>query len=383
MVLDTSLFVDSKTPLYVYDTELLDRTVEILDRESSRVAVSVNYALKANFDEKIVKTMSLAGFGADCVSGNEVRLALRCGFNASDIFFAGVGKTDDEIGLAVRAKIGALVVESLQELEVIGEIAAREGAAASVMLRVNPNVDAHTHRFIRTGTSNDKFGLDWNDVPAALETIAATPQLHFCGLHLHVGSQITDFDVFAKECQKMNSLVEMVENAGFPVEHISLGGGLGIDYEDPDTHPVADFAAWMSVIEANLHRRPEQKVHVEPGRSLVAQCGTLVSRVLYVKENPACNFLILDAGMNDLIRPALYGARHRIENLSARERGEQAEMQYKVVGPVCESSDVFASACVLPKSRRGDIVAIRSAGAYGATMSNRYNLKEIAETLYV
>lgn len=383
MVLDTALLDNRKTPLYLYDTELLERTVDVVKGECGKAGLSVNYALKANSEEKIAGTMSRAGFGADCVSGNEVKMALHCGFRAEDIFFAGVGKSDDEIEVAVRKHIGALVVESLQELEVIEEIAGRLGEIANVMLRVNPDIDAHTHRFITTGTSLNKFGLDWNDVTKALEIIARARNLRFRGLHMHVGSQITDLQVFAAECRRMNELVESVEGAGFEVEHISLGGGLGIDYDFPDEHPVPDFSGWISIIDTQLRRRDSQKVHIEPGRSLVAQCGTLLSRVLYVKENPACNFMVLDAGMNNLIRPALYGAHHKIENLSALSRGNEKNVVYEVVGPVCESSDVFASACVLPKAQRGDIVAIRSAGAYGATMSNRYNLKDLAQSLYV
>lgn len=383
MVFDTALFDNLKTPLYLYDTEMLCRTIGNLKTESEKKGVCVNYALKANSEEKVVNTMSRAGFGADCVSGNEVKMALRCGFQAEDIFFAGVGKSDEEIEIAVKMRIGALVVESLQELEVVDGIAGRLGETANVMLRVNPDIDAHTHRFITTGTSLNKFGMDWNDVPTALGIVARAKNLRFKGLHMHVGSQITDLEVFANECRKMNELVEFVENSGFTVEHISLGGGLAIDYDNPDEHPVPDFAGWISIVDAHLQRRASQKIHIEPGRSLVAQCGTLVSRVLYVKYNPACNFMVLDAGMNNLIRPALYGANHKIENLSALSRGEKEEVKYEVVGPVCESSDVFASACPLPKAQRGDIVAIRSAGAYGATMSNRYNLKDLAESLYV
>lgn len=383
MALSVGLFDSVCTPVYVYDRSLLDRTVETLAEVAFTHSVRVNYALKANCDETIVGRMAAAGFGADCVSGNEVLLANKCGFPSSSIFFCGAGKTDNEIMLALKLDIAAFVVESLQELDVLNELAGAFGRKARVMLRINPDIDPHTHKYITTGTARNKFGMEPSAFSVALERMSALENLEFVGLHMHIGSQIADCGFFGAESLKMNEMVEVAEKFGRKVRYVSLGGGLGVDYDNPELNPVPDFKTWLSVIDENLNRRPDQQVVIEPGRSLVAQCGTLIARVLYVKKGRNCNFLILDAGMNNLIRPALYGAHHLIENLSAKARGEKQTELYEVVGPVCESADVFASDCRLPVGRRGDLIAIRTAGAYGATMASRYNLKEIAESLYV
>ncbi|MCQ2170032.1 MAG: diaminopimelate decarboxylase [Bacteroidales bacterium] len=372
-----------RTPCYVYDMELLDRTLNAMRSAASKHGICVNYALKANCEDEILQKIASCGIGADCVSGNEVLRAYGCGFAKTGIFFAGVGKSDREIVRALDCGAPYFIVESLQELEVLNSIASQRGTDVNVLLRINPEVDAHTHKFITTGTLINKFGIAMNDLEAALELLNRLPRIKMQGLHSHIGSQINRMDVFALQCEKMNMLVKRVLAAGFDCHLVGLGGGLGVDYEEPDQNPVPDFESWFSTIDASLERTPGMKVFVEPGRSLVAQCGTLLSRVLFVKHNPACNFMILDAGMNDLVRPALYGVSHKIENLSALEREPEGFEQYEIVGPVCESSDVFAHDCRLPVAKRGDMVAIRSAGAYGATMSSRYNLKDLAETLYV
>ncbi len=372
-----------KTPAYVYDMELLDRTAQALRSSSIKYDIHVNYALKANSEPEILSRIASCGFGADCVSGNEVARAFGAGFSKSGIFYAGVGKSDSEIIQALECGSPFFVVESLQELEVLSSIACSRAVEINVLLRINPEIDAHTHRFITTGTAENKFGLAATDFDAALNLLGRLPGLRMRGLHSHIGSQITGMEIFSAQCARMNQFVEKVLSAGFECSSVSLGGGLGVNYDNPDSNPVPDFDGWFSAIDSSLNRTPGMKVYVEPGRSLVAQCGTLLGRVLFVKSNRDRNFLVLDAGMNNLIRPALYGARHRVENLSASCRGEAKLEKYEVVGPVCESSDVFASDCSLPVSLRGDIVAIRSAGAYGATMSSRYNLKDLAETLYV
>lgn len=372
-----------RTPCYVYDMGLLDSTINALRDSSVKYGINVNYALKANSEPEILRKIASYGFGADCVSGNEVSKAIECGFPKSGVFYAGVGKTDREIVQALECGTPFFVVESLQELEVLSSIACSRAVEINVLLRINPEIDAHTHKFITTGTAANKFGISVNDLDAALNLLGRLPGLRMQGLHSHIGSQITGMEFFSAQCERMNLFIEKVRSAGFECSMVSLGGGLGVDYDCPDTHPVPDFDGWFSAIDSSLNRTPGMKVFVEPGRSLVAQCGTLLSRVLFVKHNPDRNFLVLDAGMNNLMRPALYGARHSIENLSASGRGESGFEKYDVVGPVCESSDVFAGDCSLPVSLRGDIVAIRSAGAYGATMSSRYNLKDLAETLYV
>lgn len=380
---DISLFGSMNTPCYVYDLGILDRTLEALCSASSKYDIRVNYALKANSEPPVLQRIAAAGFGADCVSGNEVARAGGCGFGKAGIFFAGVGKTDREIIQALDCGVSYFVVESLQELEVLNSIASRRATVAKVLLRINPEVDAHTHKFISTGMPANKFGIAMADLGNALVLLRKLQGVRMCGLHSHIGSQITDLEPFARQCVQMNGLVKKVIDEGFDVRCLSLGGGLGVDYENPDANPVPDFDSWLGMLDSHLERPPGMQVFVEPGRSVVAQCGTLISRVLFVKRNPTVNFLILDAGMNDLLRPALYGAAHKIENLSALHRGQTELEKYEVVGPVCESSDVFADGCLLPVATRGDFVAIRSAGAYGAAMSSRYNLKDLAETLYV
>lgn len=380
---DISLFHSLNTPCYVYDMEILDRTLEALRSASSKYDIGVNYAVKANSETAILQRIASAGFGADCVSGNEVAKADSCGFGKAGIFFAGVGKTDREIIQALDCGVSYFVVESLQELEVLNSIASRRAGDVKVLLRINPEVDAHTHKFITTGLSVNKFGIAVSDLGNALALLGKLPRVKMYGLHSHIGSQITDLSAFSNQCIQMNRLIKKVVEEGFEVRCLSLGGGLGVDYENPDANPVPDFDSWLGILDSSLERTPGMQVFVEPGRSVVAQCGTLISRVLFVKRNPKVNFMILDAGMNDLLRPALYGAAHKIENLSALQKGQTEFERYEVVGPVCESSDVFAGGCLLPVASRGDFVAIRSAGAYGTAMSSRYNLKDLAETLYV
>lgn len=382
---DIAAFDNLRTPFYYYDMDLLRKTVERVASISRKYGIHVHYAIKANVCKPILETISSAGFGADAVSGEEVVHAVSCGFPGSEVMFAGVGKSDREIRAALDCGVGCFNVESLQELEVIAEIAAQLHKTAPVAIRVNPNIDAHTHKYITTGLNENKFGLLESDLPKASELIKSKPSLEFKGLQLHIGSQITDVDsVFELECQRVNEIVENFEKTGLKVTNIDLGGGLGIDYDDPDGNPVADFETWMSVIHRTLKLRADQTVHVEPGRSIVAQCGNLIARVLYVKPGTTKTFVILDAGMNDLIRPALYGAYHKIENLSAHylRNDEDKEFAYDIVGPVCESSDVWGEGRILRESRRGDFVALRSAGAYGQVMASRYNLHEFAPAVY-
>lgn len=382
---DIAAFDNLRTPFYYYDMDLLRKTVERVASISGKYGIHVHYAIKANVCKPILETISAAGFGADAVSGEEVVHAVSCGFPGGQVMFAGVGKSDREILAALDCGVGCFNVESLQEIEVIAELAAKTGRIAPVAIRVNPNIDAHTHKYITTGLNENKFGLLECDLPKAAELIKSKPSLEFKGLQFHIGSQITEVEsVFKLECERVNEIVENFEKTGLKVGSIDLGGGLGIDYDDPDTNPIADFETWMRVISENLKVREGQEVHVEPGRSMVAQCGSLIAKVLYVKTGTTKNFLILDAGMNDLIRPALYGAYHKIENLSAHylRHEDEKDCAYDVVGPVCESSDVWGEGRILRESRRGDFVALRSAGAYGQVMASRYNLHEFAPAVY-
>ena len=372
------------TPFYYYDMDLFHRTVDHVADLAVRYDIKVHYAVKANVERRLLEYISSKGFGADCVSGNEVLHAHDCGFAADKIVYAGVGKSDKEIYNALMLGIEAFNCESLQEIYVINEMAHRHGVKANVSVRINPDIDAHTHKYVTTGLYENKFGISQHEFDKLIDILTKSEHINFIGLHFHVGSQITRVDeVYALECQRANEIVAYFERNGLKVTNINLGGGLGVDYDDPDENPTADFDTWFRTIRENIICREDQCVHVEPGRSLVAQCGTLISRVLFVKSGETKNFLIMDAGMNDLIRPALYGAYHKIENLSAEMRTFFPTHQaYDIVGPVCESSDVWGAGRLLPLSVRGDLMAIRSTGAYGQVMASRYNMKDLAPSVF-
>lgn len=372
------------TPFYYYDMDLFRRTVDTASELAQQHGIKVHYAVKANVERRLLEYISSKGFGADCVSGNEVLHAHACGFPADRIVYAGVGKSDKEIYHALQLGIEAFNCESLQEIYVINEMAHVHGLKANVSVRINPDIDAHTHKYVTTGLYENKFGISQHEFDKLIDILKKSEHINFIGLHFHIGSQITRVDeVFALECQRVNDIVAYFERNGLKVDNINLGGGLGVDYDDPDENPIADFGTWFRTISENIVRREDQTVHVEPGRSLVAQCGTMISRVLFVKSGETKNFLIMDAGMNDLIRPALYGAYHKIENLSASQRTFYPTHQaYDIVGPVCESSDVWGAGRLLPLSVRGDLMAIRSTGAYGQVMASRYNMKDLAPSVF-
>ena len=372
------------TPFYYYDMDLFRRTLDHVAELAEKHNIKIHYAVKANVERRLLEEISAKGFGADCVSGNEVLHAHDCGFPAEKIVFAGVGKSDKEIYNSLKLGIEAFNCESLQELYVINEMAHRHGVKARVSVRINPDIDAHTHKYVTTGLYENKFGISQHEFEKLIDILKKSENIQFYGLHFHIGSQITRVDeVFALECQRVNEIVAYFERQGLRVDNINLGGGLGVDYDDPDENPIADFETWFQTISENISKRDDQTVHVEPGRSLVAQCATLISRVLFVKSGETKNFLIMDAGMNDLIRPALYGAYHKIENLSAAQRTFFPTHQaYDIVGPVCESSDVWGAGRLLPLSVRGDIMAIRSTGAYGQVMASRYNMKDLAPSVF-
>ena len=372
------------TPFYYYDMELFRRTVDHVAELAEQHGIRVHYAVKANVERRLLEYISSKGFGADCVSGNEVLHAHSCGFPAEKIVYAGVGKSDKEIYEALKLGIEAFNCESLQEIYVINEMAHRYGLKANVSVRINPDIDAHTHKYVTTGLYENKFGISQHEFEKLIDILTKSEHINFIGLHFHIGSQITRVEeVFSLECKRVNEIVSYFERNGLKINNINLGGGLGVDYDDPDGTPIADFETWFSTIERNIVRRDDQQVHVEPGRSLVAHCATLISRVLFVKSGETKNFLIMDAGMNDLIRPALYGAYHKIENLSAEMRTFFPTHQaYDIVGPVCESSDVWGAGRLLPLSVRGDLMAIRSAGAYGQVMASRYNMKDLAPSVF-
>ncbi len=375
------------TPFYLYDMGLLSETVSEVVRLSSHYGIEVHYAVKANANPRILQHIASKGLGADCVSGNEVLCALGNGFPPSRTAFAGVGKTDKEIETALVNGIFAINCESIPEIAVVDEIAGKLGRKADVLVRINPDIDAHTHKYITTGLEENKFGVSKHDFEALAELLGRCTNVNFKGLHFHIGSQIMDVDeVFSLECRRAMEIVRYFEDKGLKITDIDLGGGLGVDYAEPDTAPVPDFEGWFRTIAKGMEiagNPGRYRIHVEPGRSIVAQCGSLVTKVLYVKPGQNKTFLITDAGMNDLIRPALYGARHKIVNMTACSDHEDDTAVYDVVGPVCESSDVWAEGLGLPFSKRGDLLAILSAGAYGQVMSSRYNLRDLAPAVYM
>ena len=367
-------FQKVRTPFYYYDTTLLRATLHEIRKEvERRENFVVHYAVKANANPKILKIIREAGLGADCVSGGEIEAALRAGFPASKIVYAGVGKSDWEINLGLDNDIFCFNVESIAELEVINELASKKGVVANVCLRINPNVGAHTHANITTGLAENKFGIAMNDMFDAIDEALSMKNIRFKGLHFHIGSQILDMGDFEALCNRINELQDKLERNHIIVENINVGGGLGVSYDHPNREPIPNFKAYFDTYAKKLKLRDGQSLHFELGRAVVAQMGSLITRTLYVKQGTAKKFAIVDAGMTDLIRPALYQAYHKIENISSDEPMET----YDVVGPICESSDVFAKAIDINKTKRGDLIALRSAGAYGEIMASQYNCRKL------
>lgn len=369
-------FREMETPFYFYDTKVLRDTLNCVNNEAKKYGnYIVHYAVKANANAKVLSIIRENYLGADCVSGGEIRAAIKAGFPASKIVFAGVGKADWEINLGLDYGIFCFNVESIPELEVINELAGAKGKIASIALRVNPNVGAHTHANITTGLKENKFGINLEDLDNVLDAVNALPNVKLLGLHFHIGSQILDMGDFVGLCNRVNEIQERMYQRRIIVEHINVGGGLGIDYQHPNRQSIPDFAAYFATFHKHLKLRPSQTLHFELGRSIVGQCGSLISKVLYVKQGANKQFAILDGGMTDLIRPALYQAYHKIENITSEEPMEK----YDVVGPICESSDVFGKALDINKVKRGDLFALRSAGAYGEIMASGYNCRALPQ----
>ena len=365
-----------QTPFYYYDTKVLRDTLACVNREVARYDnFSVHYAVKANANPKVLTIIRESGLGADCVSGGEIRAAIKAGFPAGKIVFAGVGKADWEIDLGLDYDIFCFNVESVPELEVINELAAAKGKVANVAFRINPNVGAHTHANITTGLAENKFGISMEDMDHVIDVAQEMQNVKFIGLHFHIGSQILDMGDFVALCNRVNELLDKLEARRIRIGHVNVGGGLGIDYGHPDRQPVPDFKSYFETYDNCLKLRPYQTLHFELGRSVVGQCGSLISKVLYVKQGANKQFAILDAGMTDLIRPALYQAFHKIENVTS----DAPQQTYDVVGPICESSDVFGKAVDLNGVKRGDLIALRSAGAYGEIMASGYNCRELPQ----
>ena len=369
-------FQNTPTPFYYYDLGLLKRTIEALKKESDKYGYHVHYALKANANDEILSVIQKSGLGGDCVSGNEVRKASEHKF--AQLFFAGVGKSDAEINVALEKNITCFNCESLQEIEVINDLAKKKSKTAPIAFRINPNVNANTHKYITTGLEENKFGINLWELEEVVKRTQQLKNIKITGIHFHIGSQITDLSAFKSLCLRANEIQSWFVSHKISLEHINVGGGLGVDYHDPNKNPIPDFASYFALFKQFLELRPKQTLHFEIGRAIVAQCGNLISKVLYVKKGVSTSFVILDAGMTELIRPALYQSYHKIENLTSN--GTTAK--YDVVGPICESSDCFGKAVMLPETNRGDLIAIRTTGAYGEVMSSQYNLREKVKAVY-
>ena len=371
-------FQSLQTPFYFYDMDVLNSTLDMVADIANKHDYKVHYAVKANANPRILSTIASKGLGADCVSGGEVQAALDAGFPAKRIVFAGVGKADWEINLGIDNDIFCFNVESLAELRVINELAAAKGKVASVALRVNPEVDAHTHAKITTGMKENKFGINLGQLMGVITELTSMENVKFIGVHFHIGSQITDMSAFQNLVIRFNEIQEQLNSKGIQIDNINFGGGLGIDYYHPNHIPIPAFQQFFEVFNKLLKLKPGQQVHFEPGRSIVGQCGNLISKVLYVKEGEAKKFAILDAGFTELIRPAMYDAYHRMENITS----EEETSVYDVVGPICESSDVFGKDIELNAVKRGDLFAFRSAGAYGEVMASQYNCRTLPKAYY-
>lgn len=371
-------FQTLETPFYYYDLSILEKTLRQLQQVSEPRGYKVHYAMKANINDPILQMIKKFGFGVDCVSGNEVQKALETGFAADAVVFAGVGKTDREIRFALGNNIHSFNCESLQEIEVIDQLAGEMHKTAPIALRINPGVDAKTHHYITTGLEENKFGINFWELEDALTLLQRLENVRLIGLHFHIGSQITKMKVFKGLCLRVNEIQRWFREHYIEVEHLNLGGGLGVDYYRPDERVIPNFEKYFEVFQKFLEPFPNQVIHFELGRALVAQCSSLISRVIYVKNGLKTKFAILDAGMTELIRPALYQSYHKIENLSADGLPEK----YDVVGPICESSDCFGKAVTLPPTKRGDLIAIRSTGAYGEVMASRYNMRSLPPAIY-
>ncbi|MEQ9307871.1 MAG: diaminopimelate decarboxylase [Balneolaceae bacterium] len=372
----TNTVVDSfkkdETPFYYYDLDLLRSTLEEIKTHGISKGFHIHYAFKANNQPRILEEIRKAGLHADCVSGGEVQHALNCNFDSSQIAFAGVGKRDSEIKLGLQNNIFCFNVESSQELHVINELAEEIGTVARVALRLNPNVNAKTHHYITTGLKENKFGINSLDLEQIFVDLPSMKHIKLIGIHFHIGSQIQEMKPFRELCERANQLNGLFEERGFKLEIINVGGGFGIDYSNPDSNAIPDFEQYFNLFEEYINLKPHQSLHFELGRSIVGQCGSLITKVLFTKTGLEKTFAVVDAGMTELLRPALYQAIHNIDVLTS----SLPPKKYDVVGPICESSDTFRKDIELAEVKRGDLLAIRSSGAYGEVMKSQYNLRQ-------
>ncbi len=368
-----------ETPFYLYDMGLLRQTLESVVYESKKYGYHVHYAIKANYDDRVLAVIKEYGLGIDCASGNELRKAIEAGFDPKGIVYAGVGKKDKELEYAIDTKILAINCESIQELEVIDEISKRKGVVTDVALRINPDIDPKTNACIDTGQADSKFGISYEEVMENAELIKSFKNVSINGIHIHIGSQIRELHVFENMCNKANVIVENLVALGFEFSFVDVGGGLGINYDVPENEPIPNFASLFSIVNNHL-AVGNREVHFEFGRSIVAQCGELITQVLFNKTTATGRRLVIvDASMTELIRPALYGSYHNIENVSSNS---DQRSKYTIVGTACESTDVFQENLTLRPTNRGDLITLKSAGAYGMSMASRYNLHSLPGAVY-
>jgi diaminopimelate decarboxylase len=366
------------TPLYVYSTATLTRHWKVLHRSLAGLRHVVCYAVKANSNLAVLSLFARLGSGFDIVSGGELFRVLKAGGDARKVVFSGVGKTDEEIAFALEAGVRVLNVESAPELARISIVARRMGRRAPIALRVNPDVDPKTHPYISTGLRDNKFGVSVDDARRLYALAAKDPALEVRGIACHIGSQITTVQPFLDAIDRVLALAKELEGQGIRMSHVDVGGGLGITYKDEDPPHPDEYGA---AIRRALGRFPGE-VFLEPGRVLVGNAGILVTRVLYVKRSGRKTFVVVDAAMNDLVRPSYYGAHHEIEPAGAPRPGAR-EIVADVVGPICESSDFLARRRRMPEPHPGDLLVVRSAGAYGFTMSSNYNTRPRAAEVLV
>jgi diaminopimelate decarboxylase len=369
------------TPFYCYATATIVRHYQVLQEAFAGLDTLFCYAIKANSNQAVIATLARLGAGMDVVSEGELRRALAAGVPASRIIFAGVGKTREEMGFALREGIQGFNVESERELEALSEVAVGLGATASIALRVNPDVDARTHAKISTGKAENKFGVPYNEAPRLYAKAARLPGLAIAGVHMHIGSQITDLAPFRDAFTLMRDLVAELRGAGHPIEHLDIGGGLGVPYRSRGNDIAPSPRAYAGLVRETLGGLG-LKIVLEPGRVIVANAGVLVTRVLYVKRGRDKTFTVVDAAMNDLIRPTLYDAEHEIWPVGEAAAGAEPILQ-DLVGPVCETGDYLALNRRLPACTDGDLLAIMSAGAYGAVMSSTYNSRLLVPEVLV
>ncbi|MBQ3209861.1 MAG: diaminopimelate decarboxylase [Alistipes sp.] len=368
-----------ETPFYLYDIGLLNQTLESLMSIASKYDYKIHYAIKANYDARLLQIIRKYGVGIDCASGNEVRCAIEAGFDPKSIVYAGVGKRDKEIRYAIEQNILAINCESIEEIDLVNELAAEAGKVVNIALRVNPDIDPKTNHCIDTGQADSKFGISYEEILSSVEHIRSLKSVLVIGMHIHIGSQIRELHVFENMCNKVNVIVENLTSLGFELEFVDVGGGLGVNYDMPENEPIPNFASVFAIIKQHL-KVGNREVHFEFGRSIVAQCGELITKVLYNKTTATGRRLVIvDGSMTELIRPALYGSYHNIENITSEA---DQRLKYTIVGTACESTDVFDENVSLPITKRGDLLTIKSAGAYGMSMASRYNQHDLPAAVY-